>query len=180
MALTGELITVEKLAGLTTGKRVELVRGEILEMTPPGGEHGSIVIALGALLGPHVRKRKLGRVSAEWGVVLSRDPDTVRAPDIAFVRADRLQGKSLKGFFDGAPDLAIEVISPNDKASELQQKISEYLQAGARLVWVIDPETRTLSAYHPSGEARVYSADEEVPGEDVVPGFSFHLADLFE
>lgn len=180
MAVTGEMITAEKLAELSLGKRVELVRGEIIEMTPPGGDHGSIVIALGGLLRSHVRTRKLGFVSAEWGVVLSRKPDTVRGPDIAFVSAERLKGKSTKGFFEGAPDLAVEVISPNDRASEVQQKIKEYLQAGTRLVWVIDPETRTLTAYHPSGEARIYSADDEVPGEDVVPGFSFRPADLFE
>jgi len=158
---------------------VELVRGELVEMTPVGQEHGYVVLTLGSWMRSHVVDRKLGVVYTDVGFKLFRDPDTVRGPDIAFVSASRVGPGIPKDFFTGAPDLAVEVVSPWDKAGELQEKIREYLAAGARLVWLVDPKSRTVTAYHPSGAAQVYSGEQSVPGEDVLPEFSFRPADLF-
>jgi Uma2 family endonuclease len=130
-------------------------------------------------IGPFVEQHQLGLAGAELGCVLSRSPDVVRAPDVAFVSAARLTTLQEERFFEGAPDLAVEVLSPNDKASEIQEKIREYLAAGARLVWIVDPQSQTVTAYRPSGNARFYSGDQEVSGEDVLPGFSFRPSALF-
>ncbi len=124
-------------------------------------------------------EKKLGLVFTDVGFRLAEDPDTVRGPDIAFVSASRLRSGFPRGFFPGAPDLAVEVVSPGDKAGELQEKIREYLSSGVRLVWLADPRSQTVTAYRPSGEAHVYSGEEPVPGEDVLPGFSFRPAELF-
>ncbi|MGH8246888.1 MAG: Uma2 family endonuclease, partial [Gammaproteobacteria bacterium] len=136
------------------------------------------VMLLGSWLIAFVKERKLGHVGTECGFILARNPDVLRAPDIHFIALARL-GPEASGFFVGAPDLAVEVASRHDKVGELQKKIREYLTAGTRLVWLVDPRSETVTAYHPSGDARVYSGDPEVPGEDVVPGFSFRPAVLF-
>jgi len=127
-----------------------------------------------------VLQGRSGEVWTEVGFILSRNPDTVRAPDIAFVSADRLAGKDVEGFFEGPPDIAVEVLSPDDRASEVQAKIRQYLAAGTRLVLIADPLTRTISAHRPSGEARVYSGDEELPLEDFIGGFRLRPSGVFE
>lgn len=179
MSETKVHITAEQLPEVARGRRVELVRGEVVEMAAAGGRQARLVIRLGSWMDAFVVRRKLGVLGTEWGFVLFRNPDVVRAPDIAFVVARRLGPKGDEGFFEGAPDLAVEVVSPNDRISEVQQKIREYLAAGTRLVWVIDPQSETVTAYHPSGDAHLYSGHREVPGEDVLPGFSFRPDDLF-
>ena len=126
-----------------------------------------------------VTERKLGEVGTEQGFILSRNPDTVRAPDVHFVSSERLRPANEDGFFEGAPDLAVEVLSPEDRASEVQEKIREYFSAGARLVLVADPRTETVTVHHPSGRAQVFSGEQEVPLEDILPGFSFRVANLF-
>jgi Uma2 family endonuclease len=179
MADTKVLMTAEQLLELPRERRVELVRGELVDMAPVSIDHGDTVGLLQELIGPYVRSRKLGRVGPEIGFVLARNPDIVRAPDIAFVRAERLTQRKPKGFYEGPPDLAVEVLSPDDTASEVQQKVQDYLLHGTRLVWVVDPHSKTVTAYQPSGEAHVYSGDEAVPGGEVLPGFSLRPADLF-
>ena len=179
MAETRTLITAEQLPAIAGSRRVELVRGELVEMSPVGGEHSELTVLLASRILSFVRKRKLGTVGTERGFVLFRDPDVVRAPDVHFVSTVRESPADRKGFFPGAPDLAVEILSPDDKASAVQEKIREYLTAGTRLVWLVDPQSETVTAYHPSGEARVYAGEQAVPGEDVLPGFSFRPADLF-
>ena len=170
-------MTAEQLPESAGDRRTELVRGELVEMSPVGGPHGRIVIRLGSRLDSFVSQRKLGAVATEFGVILRRKPDTVRAPDLCFIAAGRTIPR--RGFFQGAPDLAVEVVSPEDRASELQEKVREYLAAGSRLVWLVDPQSETVTVYRPSGDAHVYSGNEEVSGEPVLPGFSFRPADLF-
>lgn len=179
MSETKVLITAEQLPEIARGRRVELVRGEVVEMAPVGLKHFGIVGLLMSWMGPFVREKKLGWVGPELGCILSRNPDVVRAPDIAFVSAARLRQADAEGFFEGAPDLAVEVVSPSDRLSETQEKIREYLAAGARLVWLVDPGSETVTAYHPLGDAHVYSGNVEVSGEDVLPGFAFRPTLLF-
>ncbi|MGH8246887.1 MAG: Uma2 family endonuclease [Gammaproteobacteria bacterium] len=172
------LVTAEELAGIAGDRRVELVRGELVEMSPVDLEHSGLVALLISWLVAFVSPRKLGHVGTECGFILSRKPDIVRAPDIHFIPADRL-GSKPSGFFAGAPDLAIEVVSQYDRPGEVQQKIREYLSAGARLVWLVDPRSETVTVYPRSGEPRVYAGNQDVAGEEVLPGFSFRPAALF-
>lgn len=129
-----------------------------------------------------VRQHNLGRVTAaETGFVLARDPDTVRAPDAAFVTSERVtQQQRREGFFEGAPELAVEVVSPGDTAEEVQQKVQEYLQTGMRLVWIVYPRTRTIQAYHSLQNVHVFTVTEALDGGDVLPGFTVPVKDVFE
>ncbi len=179
MAEIKTLMNAEQAWALAGTRRFELVRGEVIEMPAVGGEHGWIVIEFAARLLSFIKEKRLGRVGTEWGFILAQDPDTVRAPDIAFVTAERLTPSTAKRFFPGAPDLAVEVVSTGDTASEVQEKVREYLTAGTCLVWVADPQTRTVTAYRPNGDAHVYSENDVVSGENVLPGFSFRPVDLF-
>ena len=171
------LMTAEQLLEIAGNRRTELVRGELVEMSPVGGKHSRIVAQLIHWLYSFVAERKLGEVGTERGFILARHPDVVRAPDVYFLSGAR--GEPTDGFFEGAPDLAVEVVSPEDRASLVQEKIRQYLAAGSRLVWLVDPQSQTVTAYRPSGEARVYSGEEQVSGEGVLPGFSFRPAELF-
>jgi Uma2 family endonuclease len=130
------------------GSRYELSRGELLPMTPVGMQHAAIVMRLGELLTRFVRDKHLGVVGVEGGFNLHRDPDTLRAPDLHFVSRDRIakEGIGVK-FADYPPDLAVEVLSPEDTASEVQKKVEEYLAGGVRLIWIVEPATKTVMVY---------------------------------
>jgi Uma2 family endonuclease len=128
---------------------------------------------------PHVRRNRLGICgTAGSGVLLRRGPDTVRAPDVWFVRADRAPAEAADEFFPGSPDLAVEVLSPSDRFGPVVQKARDYLAAGTRLVWVIDPKGRTAAIFHADGSARLLGEEDALDGEDVLPGFSVTLRDL--
>ena len=116
---------------------------------------------------------------AETGFHIGHNPDTVRAPDVAFVRADRLPRSTVSGFFRGAPDLAVEVLSPEDRAGEVLAKVQEWLDAGCRNVWVIDPRTRTVSVHRSRREILVLSAPDSLTGDDLLPEFSVPVAEIF-
>ncbi|MEP7199783.1 MAG: Uma2 family endonuclease [Chloroflexota bacterium] len=161
---------------------VELVKGEIITMPPTGHEHGKIHLRLGALLHNFVRLRKLGETyGAETGFTLTRNPDTVRAPDVAFVTAERVARQQRReGYFDGAPDLAVEVVSPNDTAEEVEDKVIDYLQAGTRLVWVVRPRAHTITVYRSLDHVRVLTMKDTLDGDDVLPGFAVAVKEIFE
>lgn len=181
MAETKTLFTAEQFLEMNLPDvRAELVDGEVVQMSPPGCEHADVCACIIHELRQFVRPRGLGKVFSELGFVLKRKPDVVRAPDAAFVSKERFQlhGPTRK-FWPGPPDLAIEVLSPEDRAGEVLRKVGEYLEAGARLVWVVDPETQTVSAHRSLHDVRVYHAEEELPGEDVLPGFSLKVAEIF-
>ena len=182
MAVQVELVTAEMLATLPdTGERTELVRGEIVAVSPAGEEHGRIGGLLFVALGDFVLRHKLGAIYlAETGFILSRDPDTVRAPDAAFVAAHRLAERPRRsGFFDGAPDLAVEVVSPNDSYQDVEDKVRDYLNAGTQAVWVVNPRARTLTVYERTGVTRL-TVDDTLDGGATLPGFSLPIAELFD
>jgi Uma2 family endonuclease len=162
------------------GKHLELVRGEVVESMPTGGEHSVVVIAFGSLLRHWAKEHDTGVVGTEAGFVLEHDPDIVRAPDLYFVRADRLTaGRAPVQFYGFAPDLAVEVISPSETAEGVQEKVNDYLAAGSRLVVLVYPRTRLLIAHAADGSSQTYREDEVFSDPAVLPGFSCRVAELF-
>ena len=182
MDLQTRLVTAEELEQMPDNAHIELVKGEIVKMTPAGHEHGEIALAIGSLLREFVRRHKLGKTyGAETGFILSHNPDTVRAPDAAFVSAERAaKQKRREGFFDGAPDLAVEVVSPEDTVEEVDAKVLEYLQSGTKLVWIVHPKTQTITAYRSLDKVRVLTANDTLDGDDVLPGFAVPVKEIFE
>jgi Uma2 family endonuclease len=176
------LFTAEELFRLSsTGRRYELVRGELYEMPPAGGRHGNVAMTIGIFIGVYVRAHQLGTVfAAETGFILGLNPDTVRAPDASFVSRDRLpQGEVPSGFLEMAPDLAVEVLSPNDRSRDVREKVDDWLQAGTRLVWVIDPVARTVTVHGSLENSQRLTEEDLLGGGDVVPGFSCAVRELF-
>lgn len=178
MALETKLVTAEELLQMGSHSGIELVDGEIRKMSPAGGKHGRISAKVDRSLGTYVEKLGLGEtVTAEAGFVLRRNPDTVRAPDVAFVRKERWTDP--EGFFVGAPDLAVEVISPSDSYSEVNAKVVEWLQAGTQIVIVIDPAKRSAVIHRSLNKADQIALDGSLDGGTVVPGWELPLRDLF-
>ena len=169
-------MTAEELLARGKDFRFELVRGEPVPSPVRGWVHSRTLTNLFHLLYSFVDECRLGFVGIQVGCVLARSPDTVLGADVCFITRGREVGP---GYLEGPPDLAIEVLSPDDRASETQKKIREYLAAGTRQVWVVDPDTRTIAVYYPSGEARIYSGQQDVTGGDILPGFSFQPERLF-
>jgi Uma2 family endonuclease len=164
----------------SSSKRIELMQGVPTEMTPAGTAHGAISMWFGHLILVYVEAHDLGLVTAaETGFVLSEDPDTVRAPDIGFIAKDRLTRPTTERYFPGAPDLAVEVVSPNDKAAEIHGKVIDFLNAGTRLVWVVYPDSKTVMTYKQGAEAHIHDANSTLDGSDVLPGFSLPVRDIF-
>jgi Uma2 family endonuclease len=158
-------------------KRVELVRGVLVVREPAGFRHGAISATLTKLLAVHVDSNGLGRVlAAETGFQLAADPDTVRAPDVAFVSRERLPDPEQGGYPALAPDLAVEVLSPGDRPGETLTKVGEWLNAGCRLVWVVDPNRRVVHVYRQDGSESLLTENGVLSGEDVVPDFNCPLA----
>ena len=178
--MLGQIVSAEQLLETPGLGRCELVRGELIMMTPAGEEHGGIVANLTGHLWSFVRQRKLGKLyGAETGFQIGREPDTVRAPDVAFVRAERVPPAPLRGFFQAPPDLAVEVLSPSDRASEVLDKVHQWLDAGCLAVWVVDPEKRPVSVYGRPDRAITLAAGDELDGADVLPGFRLPVSEIF-
>lgn len=171
---TPDLLTADELLALNIqDKRTELVRGRLVVREPAGFRHGAIAAELTATLAHFVKAHAHGVVvAAETGFKLSSDPDTVRAPDVGFIRADRVPHPLPRGYADIAPDLAVEVLSPDDRAGEVLAKVSDWLTAGCRLVWVVDPDRRIARVYRADGSEAIVPADATLDGEDVLPGFT--------
>jgi Uma2 family endonuclease len=167
-------ITAETLYDLPDdGHRYELAAGRLVRMPPAGARHGSIAARIARLLDEYVEDQDLGCVcTADTGFILQRDPDIVRAPDVGFVAKARLAGGGEpERFWPFAPDLAIEVVSPSDRADELREKIRDYFAAGTRLVWVVYPGTRSVEVHRSMREARGLGEDDQLDGGDVLPCF---------
>lgn len=175
-------ITGEELAELPDRGPCELVLGRIVPMSPTGGEHGRVEGNFYAALRSFVRPRKLGQVLVgEVGIFTHRGPDSVRGADVAYISNERYQRlKSSRGFLDVAPELVVEVLSPDDRPGELRHKLQEYFEAGVRLVWVADPDARTVAAYRSTTDVRPFRDSDSLPGDDVLPGFEVAVRTLFE
>jgi Uma2 family endonuclease len=173
-------LTADELLHLRVpNKRVELVRGVLVVREPAGLRHGEIVMELSRRLANHVAAHALGKVyAAETGFTLARGPDTVRAPDVAFIKSDRVPKPAPAGFPNLAPDLAVEVLSPDDRPADVLAEVADWLSAGTRLVWVIDPERRLARVYRADGTESGVAEAVVLEGEDVVPGFTCPFSDL--
>lgn len=163
------------------GMRHELINGEVTTMAPSGGEHGIAVSDIGILAGSFVRSRRLGvTMGAETGFIVSRDPDTVLAPDFAFVSTRRLPPKPYPSkYWPGVPDLAVEVISPSDRPKDVAAKAQTWVAAGASVVWVINTRQQTITVYAPDAQPQVLSAGDILNGGDVLPGLTLPLGEIF-
>ena len=183
MTVERGLMTADDLLRMPDdGMRHELIKGELRTMPPAGWGHGRQMIRFAASLDAYVESHDLGQVVAgDAGFRLARAPDTVRAPDVAFVRRDRLPSSDeLAGFYAGAPDLVVEVISPNDLYTDVDEKVAEWLEHGALLVFVVNPRRRTVTVRRPGQPARTLGMDDVLDGEDVVPGWRLPVRELFD
>lgn len=176
------IITAEDMFAMPDdGYRYELVRGELIKMSPTGSEHSWIESDIDVSLNPYVKANNLGRVFVgEPGFFLARDPDHVRAPDVAFVRRERIEaiGRQV-GYWPEAPDLAIEVISPNDRYTEVDEKVADWLAAGTRMVVVVNPRNKTVKVHRSPTDVVTLTMTDTLDGDDVVPGWQIPIADIF-
>ncbi|MGE3796240.1 MAG: Uma2 family endonuclease [Thermomicrobiales bacterium] len=156
----------------------ELIEGELIPIVPIGGEHGSIQVEISGLLRSYVAERSMGRLFSETGFVLDSGQHTVLAPDLAFVAASRLP-VDLRGYLHLAPDLAVEIVSPGNSPGDIERKVALYLAAGVRLIWVIYPDQRQIVAHAPNRAPRVFQAPESIPGDDILPGLTIGVEEIF-
>lgn len=180
MAVDVQLITAEEFEAVGWGDdRTELIRGEVVTMTPPGFDHMVITGNIVELVGPYVRAHRLGKVLGEGGFKLERDPDTVLAPDASYFQSNRLPKRGT-GFPEQCPDLVFEVVSPSDLARNVNRKVQIYLSSGVRMVCVIWPDTREIQLSTPDGTTRTFRYDDELDFGNVIPGFRVPVSHLLD
>jgi Uma2 family endonuclease len=182
MSTRTQLVTAEELLRMPDdGFRYELVCGELRKMPPAGHVHGRLAATLTASLVRYVTANQLGAVyAAETGFILRRNPDTVRAPDVAFIRQQRVQEVGdVAGYWPGAPDLAIEVVSPSDSYAEVEEKVFEWLEAGTLMVLVVNPRRRSVTVYRSLADIIVLTQNDALDGGDVMPGWIMPVKDIF-
>ena len=182
MSTTVQSMTAADLLRLPAdGRRYELLRGELRQMAPAGPTHGRLAMRIAAHLFQHVEAHHLGTVyAAETGFQLTQDPDTVRAPDVAFVSRQRLEAVGeIEGYWPGAPDVAIEVISPSDRYTDVEDKVVEWLEAGGRMVIVVNPRQRSVTVYHSRTDMIRLTEEDALDGGDVVPGWQLPIKEVF-
>jgi Uma2 family endonuclease len=174
-------MTAEELMRLPDdGLQHELIKGEHLTMPPPNPEHGLVVNNVAFLLTSYVRPHYLGKViTGDAGFQLESDPDTVLGPDVAFIRLERIAGISTQ-YFPGAPDLVVEILSPGDRRGKVEAKASMWLEAGAAAVWLINPKARTVDVRRDAGEKKILTVEDELTGDEVIPGFRCRVAEIFD
>jgi Uma2 family endonuclease len=172
----------ELLAMPDDGFVYELIKGELIKVSPPPGhEHGLVAMNIAGPLYKYVKTKSLGNVyAAETGFLLQQNPDTVRAADVAFVKRERIEKAGpVEGYWKGAPDLAVEVISPSDTVGRIEGKVAKWLDSGARMVWVVSPKMRTVTAYRSLTEIVILTEKDTLDGGEVVPGFQIAIAEIF-
>ena len=185
-ATRSRLVTADEFAAMPDpihGGKMELVRGRVVTMPPVGPDHGERATDLSTELHVFTRANDLGRVRVETGYWLSAGPDDVRAPDVSFVGTARLATERVvNGFVIQPPDLAVEIMSPNDRESDVADKVDAYLAAGVLRVWVVRPEQKTVTVHRPSGDSHTYRVGDTLTSDDAsfaVEGFALALAELF-
>ena len=179
---TRTLVTADELLRMPDdGKRYELIEGELIEMAPAGGRHGNIGVRIVGFLFQYIYKTNLGELfGADTGFFLQRDPDTIRAPDAAFIAMERIPPDGIpSGFIDTIPDLVVEVVSPSDRAGQVQAKIEQWIKHGVKLVWLVHPEQRSITVYRSLSEVHVLHEGDTLTGGQVLPGFSCAVSDIF-
>ena len=183
MVTTTRPVTAEELLRMPDdGFRYELVRGELRKMPPAGQTHGEYAMSIAASLASYVKAQGLGKVyAAETGFLLESNPDHVRAPDAAFVSNDRLKqmGEST-GFARGAPDLAVEIISPSDRYTEVDEKVADWLEAGTLAVVIVNPRNRTVKVHRSRTDISVLEESDTLDVSEIVPGWRMPIRDIFE
>ncbi len=180
---TKTLLTIAEFERLPDedGVRYELDEGELIRMTFPTPRHNDLVGSIYVLLREHVKSHSLGKVlPSDTGFVLSGDPDTLRGPDVCFVSEPRASGLDMDRNIEGAPDLAVEVVSPSDSAQDLNKKVKQYFAAGCRMVWVVYPVTRDVAVHQADGSSHQVSGKQELTAPDLLPGFAVPVSTLFE
>jgi Uma2 family endonuclease len=180
MAVESRLLTAEEFYTLPDdGMRLELIDGEVRRRVPPGSQHGWSMVSISAHLFAFSSEHPEVQVFAETGFLVARNPDRVLAPDVAVVSSDRVPpGGIPKTYFPGPPDLAIEIVSPNDTAIEVLEKVQDWFAGGARLVWAFYPGQPGLVVHRPDGSSQILGPNDEVEGGDVLAGFRMKVADL--
>ena len=178
-----KLLTAEDLLRLDSkGVKGELIRGEFCETMSAGLKHGEIVINLGGEVRNFVKPRRLGRIfGSDAGIILERDPDTVREPDIAFISAERMPLEEEEhGYSEIVPDLVVEIASPSDSRREVNDKARMWHSYGVPLVWAAYPETRTIDVHRADGSITTLREDDVLDGGDILPGFAVAVSDIFD
>jgi len=172
-------MTAEELLAYPGHQHYELVAGTLRVSEPPGGRHGQVAAHLAQLLRSHVKAAGLGTALVESGYIVRRNPDTVRGPDVSFVSKSRLDPDRIPtGFLPFAPDLAVEILSPDDRPGDIAEKVRDYVAGGAKLVWVVDPVRRSVTIHRPDRESETIAPPATLDGGDVLPAFACPLAEL--
>jgi len=184
MAMATRLMTAEEFMLLprpADGSKQELVRGEVVVMAPPPNwEHGRIAGNVYFAIRLYLTRNPIGEVVVESGVIVDHDPATVRGPDVSFMSKDRLpQDDRMNRYAEYSPDLCVEVLSPSNSRSDIRDKLAEYFTGGAKLVWVVDPDDRSVTVYQNAQEGRVLHQETSIDGGDVLPNFTCPVADFF-
>lgn len=165
----------------TDGTRLELHKGEVVAVSRPNWEHGEIAINIGFLIKQFLKSKPIGRVATESGVITERGPDTLRGPDVSFMSKERMPlDKRMNEYASVTPDLCVEVLSPSNTRAELNEKMAEYFSTGARMIWVVDPDERSVTIYEQPDEGRVFKGRSTLSGGQVLPGFICTVTELFE
>ena len=182
MPARARLLTAEEFARIPDDdQHYELVEGRVVRMSPPGSRHGALATRIAAVLHQHVDARHLGTVLTPAGFRIATDPDTVREPDVAFVRTERLPSTGIPdGFWPGPPDLAVEIRSPGDRPATIRGKVRDYLARGVPVVWVLDPKGKTVTVHRGESPSMTLGMDDEIAAAEILPGFSCAVRRFFE
>jgi Uma2 family endonuclease len=182
-ATATEPVTAEQLMEISQddAHRYELMQGDLIVMSPAGGRHGQLAAQILVALATYADSRRAGvTYAAETGFRLTRDPDTVLAPDVSFITIAHLTpGRVTDAFIPGAPDLVVEVLSPSDTVGRTAVKVQTWLRHGAQLVWVVEPESATVTVHRADGTVSLLQTEDSLDGEQLLPGFSYPLVQLF-
>jgi Uma2 family endonuclease len=178
-----QLMTADELLAMPDdGFCYELIKGELIKVSPPPGyEHGLVTMNIAGPLYEYIKRHNLGKIyAAETGFLLEQNPDTVRAADVAFIIRERIEKAGpVKGYWKGAPDLAVEVLSPRDTIGRVEGKVAEWLGGGTRAVWVVSPKLHTVTIYRSLTDIVTLTENDTLDGGVVVPGFQLSIADIF-